>query len=69
MANACARSFLYVSCSICVLGDNLTEQGCGIETSAGLQGFDKYGVWACDAVPVPKLQEALNLKAWDTLFA
>ena len=27
-----------------------------------LQGFDKYGVWACGAHPVPNLQKALNLK-------
>ena len=29
---------------------------------AVLQGFDKYGVWACEAVPVPNLQKALSLK-------
>ena len=28
----------------------------------GVQGFDKYGVWAQDAVPTPNLQKELKLK-------
>ena len=35
---------------------------CVFNCSGSLQGFDKYGVWACGAHPVPNLQKALNLK-------
>lgn len=27
-----------------------------------VQGFDKYGIWRIDAVPAPKLRDALSLK-------
>lgn len=28
-----------------------------------MQGFDKYGIGAFDAVPTPRLQQALDLKS------
>jgi hypothetical protein len=42
---------------------NVRKQRTKAPLPAAMQGFDKYGIGAFDAVPTPRLQQALDLKS------